>query len=72
MEQKVNSRKEEGKYIAGRTIDFNQLAKKFEQMAEQIDPKNDYEQEDENDEFMTQLEADPSKAELIGICHSLH
>ncbi len=72
IQQKVNSRKEEGKYIAGRTIDFNQLAKKFEQMAEQLDDKNDYEQEDERDEFMDQLEADPSKAELIVICHSLN
>jgi hypothetical protein len=41
-------------------------------MADQMDVDDQYDHEDRIDEFITKLESDPCKAELIGICSSLN
>lgn len=41
-------------------------------MAEEVDDQNEYEKEDRADEFLSPLESDPSKAELMCICQRLN
>lgn len=57
--------------MAGKSMDFQQLIKMYEQMAEIVDEQNQYQQEDMVDEFLAPLESDPSKAELMCICQTL-
>lgn len=58
----------EGEHLAGNKIDFKQLIKTYEQIAEQVEETDAYSQEDREDEFMAAMESDPSQAELMGVC----
>jgi hypothetical protein len=68
LQIKITSRVAEGEHLAGQSMDFQKLIKMYEKMAEVVDEQNQYEQEDMVDDFLSPLESDPSKAELMCIC----
>lgn len=71
IEARIRARKQEGQIISGNKIDFEKLIEKYKQIADRADG-DENEQEDIFDDFLSEMEADPSQADLVCIIQKLN
>ena len=61
-----------GEHIAGKSVIFQELIDKYEQLSNDIENTTEEQQEEIYDEFISPIETDMSKAELLPICNTLN
>ena len=72
LQAKINRQKELGEHIAGKSVIFQELIDKYEQLSNDIENTTEEQQEEIYDEFISPIETDMSKAELLPICNTLN
>ena len=72
IKYKVQRSITEGEHLSGTKFDFAALIKRYEVLADKSDENPQYEQEWLEDEFLEQIQSDPSQAELMVLCQRLN
>lgn len=74
LQSKINMQREIGEHIAGKAIIFKDLIDKYEQLAMNVDDSDTTEEQQDQiyEEFISPIETDMSKAELLPICNTLN
>ena len=72
LDNKIKLKKELGEHIAGQTVIFSQLIELYQKLATNVDNISEEKQQEIYDEFISPIEADMSKAEILPICNTLN
>lgn len=64
--------KELGEHIAGKSVIFQELIDKYEELSQNVENTTEEQQEEIYDEFISPIETDMSKAEILPICNTLN
>ena len=72
LDTKIRLKKELGEHIAGQTVIFQQLIELYQKLAANVDNISEEKQQEIYDEFISPIEADMSKAEILPICNTLN
>ena len=64
--------KELGEHLAGKSVIFQELIDKYEELSNNIENTSEEQQEEIYEEFISPIETDMSKAELLPICQTLN
>ena len=64
--------KEIGEHIAGKTVIFQELIDKYEELSNNVENYTEEQAEEIYEEFIGPIETDMSKAELLPICNTLN
>ena len=72
LQRKIKLKKELGEHIAGQTVIFSDLIDLYEKLAQNVDNISEEKQQEIYDDFISPIEADMSKAEILPICNTLN
>ena len=72
LQAKIRTQKEIGEHIAGKTVIFQELIDKYEELSNNVDNYTEEQAEEIYEEFIGPIETDMSKAELLPICNTLN
>lgn len=72
LQIKISTQKEIGEHLAGKSFVFQELIDKYEQLSNDVENTTEEQQEEIYDEFISPIETDMSKAELLPICNTLN
>jgi len=64
--------KELGEHLAGKSVIFQELIDKYEELSNNVENTTEEQQEEIYEEFISPIETDMSKAELLPICNTLN
>ena len=72
LQAKIRMQKEIGEHIAGKTVIFQELIDKYEELSNNVENYTEEQAEEIYEEFIGPIETDMSKAELLPICNTLN
>ena len=72
LQAKIQMQKELGEHHVGKAVIFQELIDKYEMLASSVDDTTEEQQQEIYDEFISPIETDMSKAEILPICNTLN